>query len=290
MTAFRTSDQVGAKQDLSDIVKEVTPQDTPFVNSLGSRKVNNVVFTWVDKNFAAASSKTMIAEGADVTVTNADGRALRTNYTEIFAKQVEVSDSAEATKQAGMATLAERIVDQVRTIQREKEYVYLNDFAADSTVTSRNTASAQRQIDSSLITSSVGSLAKADIDGILETAYTKGAMVDTVYIHPSLKKVMSTVLTYAPVVREAGQGKVVADAVDIYQSDFGDVNIVKCRHILSTDILFCDSSLWKEAVLIPMTTYTVARTGLAEKRLITTEVGLQNDNKFGNALLRDVTA
>ena len=291
MTIFTNNLQIGKKEDLSDIVKEVAPQDTPFANSLPSRKVMNSLFQWV-QSVPTTAAKAMISEGADVTAGTTDFRAAKTGFTEIFAESVDVSDTVKATEQAGEASLAQRIADKVKLIARQKEVTYLSANAADATFSSRNTAGAFAQIVAGNINDNGGTpraLTKALVDDTLETAYTAGAMVDTLYVPTGQKRLLSSVLTFAAVTREAGQGKVVTDAVDIYQSDFGDVNIVNDRHCLSTAILFADSSMWREAVLVPMNVKMLAATGLSEKRLVNCETGLQHDNFSGSAALTDLS-
>lgn len=291
MTIFTNDLQIGKKQDLSDIVKEVAPQDTPFTNSLGSRKVTNSLFNWTD-SIATTAAKSMISEGADVTAGTTDYRNSRVGYTEIFAEAVDVSDTVAATAQSGDAPLAQRVADKVKLIARQKETVYLSANVADATVASRNTAGAFAQLSAVSINDNGGTpraLTKALVDDTLEIAYGFGAMIDTIYVNHAQKKLLSTVLTYAAVTREAGQAKVVTDAVDIYQSDFGDVNIVKDRFIDATKMLFADSSMWREAVLVPMNIKTLATTGLSQKRLVNCETGLQHDSFRASAALTDLS-
>lgn len=294
MAVYTSGTQVGKKEDLSSIVKDITPNDVPFVKSLSSEKATNRYFQWVDKA-VATGTKPQIAEGADVVDANSNlGRTLRTNYTEIFAEAIEVSTTADATSQAGMATLAERIADKVKLIQRYKEQVFLNGQAADGTEASRNTASAQAQIDATLFyDKNAAAMTKAFLDTALQDAYTAGADIDTVYCVPSMKRKLSTLLTFAAVSREAGQGKVITDSVDIYQSDFGDVNIVIDRHlrdqgVAGSDILLADSSMWVEHVLVPMSVEDIAKTGLSTKKLVHTEVGLKHANFKGSACISEV--
>ena len=291
MAKFTEATQVGKVQDLSRVVKDLTPNDVPFLKSLGSEKAINSLFNWVDKN-VATPNKAAIAEGADLVDSDTNmGRTARLNYTEIFGHAVEVSSTADSTSQAGDSTFAERVADNVALIQREKEQVFLSGQAASSTPSNRTTASAQAQIDASLVTAGAGAaITKAMVDATLEDAYVAGADVDTVYCDPAVKRTLSTVLTFAAVSRDAGQGKVITDSVDIYQSDFGDVNIMIDRHIKAGDVLFADSSMWAEKVLTPMQVEDLAKTGLNKRKLVHTEVGLMHRNFKGSALIENIIA
>lgn len=290
MANYTAATMVGKKSDLSSVVKDLTPLDCPFTKSLGSEKAVNSTFTWVDKNVTLVA-KSAIAEGGTLADTDSNlGRALRTNYTEIFGRAIEISSTAESTEQAGEASLAERIKDNVNMVQRQKESVFLGGQSGSATASNRLTASAQAQIDSSLIDiagtpPTAVAISKTKFDDTLAAAYTAGADIDTVYVDPAMKRALTGVLTFSAVVREAGQGKVVTDSVDIYQSDFGDVNIIMDRYIKKGDLLFVDSSLWVEKTLNPMVVEDLAKVGLSTRKQVSTEVGLKNGNFFGNALM-----
>ena len=44
MAAFTAYDVVGKKEDISDIITNISPTDTPFISSIGSEKVHNTLF------------------------------------------------------------------------------------------------------------------------------------------------------------------------------------------------------------------------------------------------------
>lgn len=288
MAQFKSSAQVGIKQDLSNIVKDITPLDTPFIKSLSSEKAENLQFNWVEKD-VTTGTKAAVSEGADVVDAGTNYRTLKSNYTEIFAIGVEVSDTSATVNQAGGPAYAERVKDAMQQILRQKEQVYLNGQTSSGTITNRKTASLQAQVATALNYDKAGAaMTKAFLDTALQDSYDAGAMIDTVYCKPSMKRTLSTVLTFAPVVREAGTGKVVTDAVDVYQSDFGSVKIVIDRHILAGDIALVDSSMVGDCVLIPMNNQTIARTGLAEKSLVNTECGLKLKSSKGASIIHNV--
>lgn len=288
MAQFKTSAQVGIKQDLSNIVKDITPNDVPFVKSLKGETVVNYQFNWIEKD-VTTGTKAAVAEGADVADAGTNYRTSKSNYTEIFAIGVEVSDTSAAVTQAGGAAYAERVSDAMKQILRQKEQVYLNGQTSSGTISNRKTASLQAQVATALNYDKAGaSMTKAFLDTALQDTYNGGGVVDTVYCEPSMKPKLTTLLTTARVTREAGQGKVITDSVDIYQSDFGDVNIIIDRHILAADIALVDSSCVSDCVLIPMNNKSLAETGLGKKSLINTECGLKLTHSKGASIIHDV--
>lgn len=288
MAQIKTSTQVGRIPAWSKMVKDITPNDVPFVKSLSTESVTGSTFNWVDKSIATGT-KPAVAEGGTPADTAATGRTQRTSYTEIFGDIIDVTYTVEMAEQAGGNAVAELVADKIKRIQRWKEQVFLNGQSGSSTETNRLTKSAQAQIDASLNVDKAGAtMTKAFLDTQLELAYTAGADIDTVYCEPSMKRKLTGLLTFAAVVREAGQGKVVTDSVDIYQSDFGDINIIMDRHILSGDILLADSSMWAACELVPMKVEDLAKTTLATRKMVSTEVGLKHKNYLGSALIHNV--
>lgn len=57
MALFSTYDQVGKKEDVSDIISDITPTDTPFFSMIRSEKVSARTFEWLEDslNFRAAA-------------------------------------------------------------------------------------------------------------------------------------------------------------------------------------------------------------------------------------------
>lgn len=48
MTTYTTYDQVGKKEDVSDIISDITPTDTPFFTMVRSEKVSARTFNWLE--------------------------------------------------------------------------------------------------------------------------------------------------------------------------------------------------------------------------------------------------
>ncbi len=60
MTTYTTYDQVGKKEDVSDIISDITPTDTPFFTMVRSEKVSARTFNWLEDSLAAAANNAAI--------------------------------------------------------------------------------------------------------------------------------------------------------------------------------------------------------------------------------------
>ena len=75
MTQFRTYAAVGLREDLSDIIYNIAPTDTPFMSTIGKTKATAVYHEWQTDSLAAAAANAAV-EGADAsTATLKIGRA-----------------------------------------------------------------------------------------------------------------------------------------------------------------------------------------------------------------------
>jgi hypothetical protein len=83
------------------------------------------------------------------------------------------------------------------------------------------------------------------------------------------------------------KGKLVA-AYDVYVSDFGAIKIVPERQCDAAAYLI-DHDHVSLATLDPLTRSPLAKTGDAEKMLLTWEYGLKMENKDAHAQARDLT-
>lgn len=55
MSTFTTYDIIGMKEDVSDIITDITPTDTPMVSMIKTQKVHNRVYQYQTDTLAAAA-------------------------------------------------------------------------------------------------------------------------------------------------------------------------------------------------------------------------------------------
>ena len=88
------------REDLSDIIYNIAPLDTPFMSGCGKASADNTYFEWQTDTIAAGSANQQV-EGDDA---SADARAVPTrvgNYTQISRYVVQTSGTNEAVNNAG---------------------------------------------------------------------------------------------------------------------------------------------------------------------------------------------
>ena len=65
---FDTYDSIGEREDLSDVIYNIAPTDTPFLSSAAKTKATAVLHEWQTDTLTAASSSNAVIEGDEATL------------------------------------------------------------------------------------------------------------------------------------------------------------------------------------------------------------------------------
>jgi len=126
------------------------------------------------------------------------------------------------------------------------------------------------------------------LQGVIASCWDEGAEPTMVLCGSGVKqKISSTFTGSATKFKNVDDKKVVA-AVDIYVSDFGELQIVPSRFVRSRDVFVLDPSQARVAYLSNTKQKPLARTGHSERRLISAEYGLQVDTEKAHGVIADI--
>ncbi len=311
-----TYDVSTIKEDLQDAMISISPTDTPVMSAIGRRNVDNTYFEWGVVSLAAASISNRVIEGESAPTNDAPTNAVRQgNYTQISDKVVEVSDTANAVNGAGDAqTTAKQIAYKLKELKRDMESMLCDNVAgsAGASGTARSSAglpaflrtNADRgvggadgttsgsgdagYVDAAATDGTQRTITEALLKSVIANCWTEGAEPSVVICGPSQKQTISAFTGNATRFKEAEDSKLNA-AIDVYISDFGELQIVPSRFSRSRDVLVLDPNYARVAYLKPTSQKPLARTGHAERRLISVEFGLQVDNEAAHGVIADVS-
>jgi hypothetical protein len=311
-----TYDVSTIREDLQDALISISPTETPFMTSIGRRDVKNTYFEWATVELAATSTSNVVIEGEAAPGNDAPTNAKRlANYTQISDKVVEVSDTADTVNGAGDAqTVAKQIAYKLRELKRDMEQMLVghnNAAVAGASGTARETASLSAFLtsntdrgaggaDGTLSGTTEGFPNAAATDGtlraltetmlkdVIASCWDAGAEPSVVLCGSGVKqKISSTFTGSATRYRDISDQKIVA-SIDVYVSDFGDVQIVPSRFIRSRDVFVLDPGMARVAYLSNTKQKPLARTGHADRTLISVEFGLQVDTEAAHGVIADI--
>lgn len=310
----QTYQSVGIREDLSDIISNIAPTDTPFTSAIKKGKTKNTYFEWQIDSLAAASADNATVEGDDPANDAAVATTRPGNYVQLLDKVVQVSSTNQAVTAAGRKNeLAYQIVKRGKELKRDLEKMALSENASVAgnattarksggvgawlaTNTSHGTSGAANGFASGIVAApdagTSRTLTEAMLKTAISTAWDEGGDPSTVYVGSSLKEAISAFTGIATQYREntgMKQGTILG-AADVYISDFSEVKVVANRFTPATNVYVVDHSLWSMDYLQSMSIEDLAKTGHSDRKLLSCEVGLCSKNEAGNGGVFDVTA
>jgi hypothetical protein len=291
----KTYDLVGKKEDVEDIIYDISPTDTPFLSSIGTTKAKATVHQWQQDKLDAAAANAVV-EGAVAGTAAATDTTIKTANTQIFKKVVEVSGTSQAIGLYGRADeLARLVAKKGKELKRDIEHAMVGAGQAGTAGngnTARQLTSAQNQIAAATTNSNAGNRAFTEtiLLDVMQKVFTAGGMPNQLQVTPSHSLIVAGFAAASGRTRDFGTQKKVVNAVDLYVSPFGEVAVVPNRFLNANTAMVLDTEYWSRAVLRPMQTVVLAKDGDSDKRMMITELTLVCENDEASGLAKDLTA
>lgn len=129
------------REDLTEILSVLAPEETPALSNLSKKKANAMYTEWTTDSLDGAQN-VPIEEGEDVTTFDDKfaNRARLGNYIQKFRRSFGVSDLQEAVESVGPAKIAQAEAKAIRELKRDVEKAILS--SSVKTVGADGTASA----------------------------------------------------------------------------------------------------------------------------------------------------
>ena len=311
-------DAKGVREDLSNVIYQISPEETPFMSNVGRENVSNTFFEWQTDDLAAAITTNAQIEGDDITSFTAVTATVRLgNYTQISRKDVIIAGTLEAVDKAGRRSeLSYQMAKKSAEIKRDMESTMLANqaAAAGSTSSARksgallaflktNTSEGSGGGDPSYTTipdaartdattTNLRSFSEALLKDVIQKVWTEGGSPSIVMAGPVNKQNLSKMAGIAGQRFNATGAKpsTIIGAADVYVSDFGNVSIVANRFQRERDVFVLDPEYASVAYLRPFQTVELAKTGDAEKRMLLCEWGLKIKNEKAHGAVYDLNS
>ena len=314
---FETYAAKGIRENLSDQIFRISPEETPFISAIGRETCTNTLYEWQNDSLIAASGSNNQIEGNDYTAFSAVVPTSRLgNYAQISAKTLIVTGTQDAVNKAGRKSeLAYQLALRAAELKRDMETTATQNQGAlagsaggasnrktagfesfISTNTSRGAGGVNPALVAGVpITAPVDGTQRAFTETILKAVansiWTQGGKLKMLMLGASQKQVASAFAGIAVNRYQINKPEmgVVIGATDIYVSDFGQLSLVPNRFQRNRSALFVDPEYAALTFLRPFETTPLAKTGDAEKRLITVEWGLKIYHEAGHGNAADLT-
>lgn len=111
------------REDLSDVIRNISPTETPFLSNIGRRKAKSNYVEWLGDTLAAATANAQI-DGDELAGTALGGAERFGNYCQISWKVMVVSRRAEKLTKAGRKSeVAYQMAKSGKELKRDMEYI-----------------------------------------------------------------------------------------------------------------------------------------------------------------------
>lgn len=314
---FQTHQAIGNREDLEDIIYDISPTETPFVTMVSKGKAKATFHEWQTDSLDAAGANSAV-EGDDATTNTATPTVRLRNYCQILTKVARVSGTQDAVDKAGRdSELAYQVRKRMEELKRDLEYAVVRNQASSAGNGSTQPAR-MAGVESWLATNkqsvgqgtnqttpgyssgtvasptdstAAGTLTESALKTVIQSVWAAGGDPKVLMVGPATKSKISSGFTgIATRFRDVPAGKQaqVVSGVDLYVSDFGTHRIVPNRFMRDQNILVLDMEYWQLAQLRPLKKFDLAKTGDSERKQLLMEVTLVARNEKASGKVCDI--
>ena len=312
---FDSYDVKGIREDLENVIYDISPEETPFYSSLKKVKASNTYHEWQTDALRSSAANAHI-EGDDTTGEARTATTRLGNYTQIFKNAVIIPDTDEGLDKAGRAAEMAYQVLKIAKEQKldiEKALFDNNAYVAGDASTARELAGVPAYLKTNVANVGTGGAAptgavpgatartdgthtvftQADFDTVMQAIWEAGGKPDTVYLSAFQ---MNKALGFTGMNNQrstigaaVGGTNAVVNAVDVYVTPWGTVDFVPTRENRGRDVFIMQSDMFGVGVLRPTKNTELAKTGDSTKRQVLTELTLISKNEKASGAVYDCT-
>ena len=304
---FDTYDSIGEREDLSDVIYNISPTDTPFLSSAAKTQATAVLHEWQTDSLAAAVTNNQVIEGDDATAEAISATTRLSNSCQIMDKVIAITGTQEAVDKAGRASeIAYQIAKKAKELKRDLEAsLTSNNAEVTGSATAARVAGGLRSwvatndvMGTSGTSGGAGNTAATNgtqrafteslLKTVIKSVWNAGGNPTMIMVGPFNKQKLSG-FTGNSTRFDAGADATLYTSVDVYASDFGQMQVVPNRFSRDRDAWVLDMDYWGVAFLRDFTMHELSKTGDSEKRQLLLEATLESRNEAASGCVADLT-
>jgi hypothetical protein len=295
MSQYTSYDTVGEKEDVSDIISNISPTKTPFTTMTSKETVHNTTFEWQEDSLRDVAANAQV-EGFTASAAARTPTTLVNNVTQILEDTYEVSNTADAVSHYGRRTESGyEGAKAAQALKLDLEHAFVGTeqtkVSPANNLTARVFAGVQAQIHSDMI-ELMGSdtpMTEAKFLDAMEAAYGEGAEPTVAMVTPKRTRTIADYATASGRERDFGSSKKLVNVVDVMVTPFGEVKVVINRLLHDDWNLILDPDMWKRVVLKgrDWARTKLAVTGDRTAYMIVGEFSLKHKNQRGSAAVHE---
>jgi len=291
-TLFTTYAAAGLREDLIDLITNISPTETPMLTRFSKVKANARYHEWQTDSLATAAVNKVV-EGADTDSPALTATTRTGNYTQISEKVWRVTDTMEAVDKAGRSSeFAYQMAKKMKELARDMEVTLISGTGNSGGASTARELKGVLSWISTTNTTGTGTGSEALTETMyndnLQAIYNQGGRPNVTYTGGSQKRKISSFTASNTRFINADEKALVA-SVDVYDSDFGRMQIILDRHMPSDTIVNLQEDLWRVAFLRPVKYKELPDLGGGPKGKVDAEYTLESLNEAGSGKITQLS-
>lgn len=304
---------IGNAEDVSDEIYRIDPTDTIFMTKAEKTQATAVVHEWQTQALASVDTANAVLEGDDAVTDAATPTVRLTNVCQISDKVARVSGTQQWVEHYGRDDeLAYQEMLKGLELKRDMESILIGTNQAKNTGgagTARKVASLLSWIGTNDDFGGGSGASPTSLDGtatrtdgtqrafieaqlktVLQSCWSNGGKPETIVLGGFNKQQFSTFTGRATPMEDTKAKKIVA-SVNVYDSDFGMLDVYPSYFCRTRDCLVLQMDMWgiafgkgRKMVSIPL-----AVTGDSKRRQMLSEYTLESRNEKASGGVFDLT-
>lgn len=279
--ASNTYDAVGNKDDVSEIITNIAPDETPLYSRIGRTKATAVTHEWLEDTLGEAEDNKN-EEGYTYSTVNAEPRTRLSNYTQIMHRGVHVTDTQEAVLKYGLRSeMAYQMAKKLKELAFDCEQALLT----QDTKTIGSMIPPVPRVFGGLpywivtnVLSNGGTPRALTFDLInnaLEQVWSVGGKPSILLVSPRNKRVISTFTAGNTKYMDGNKTKKLTQVISVLETDFGVMQCMTDRFMPNNIVYGLSPEYLKKAFLRPFKTFDLPKINDMGRRAINGEWTLE---------------
>lgn len=271
--SYHTYQTLQNAPDVSNAVANVSPTDTPLFSMAPTTIATARLKENVVESLADADEGNALAEGGTFTNDAIKTRTIESNWTQIFRKVIEVTATQEAVNHYGgiKSEMQHQVKNAFLELARDVEKAFIiGTSASGASATASSLSGVIEKVTTNTLTASSASALWTGtsssnyntyedlLNDLFQTMDETGQRPDTVLVGGTQKRRISKLSTNITRNVDA-EKKTQILAINVYDSDFGSMNIIYDRYVPATNILAIKKDMWRTAYLRRFKQETLAK-------------------------------
>ena len=247
--ASNTYAAVGNKEDVSDIITNIAPYDTPLYSRMGKTRATQVNHEWLEDDLGTAEENAN-EEGYTYSTVAAEPRQRLNNFTQIMHRGVHVTDTQEAVLHYGLRSeIAYQMAKKLKELAFDCEKAVIEQDTKDPgswTGVNNATATTPRRFGGLpywIITNVLSNnnaprgLTFDLINNALEQTWNAGGKPSILLVSPRNKRVISTFTAGHTKYMNGNDTRKLTQMISVLETDFGTLQCMTDR-FMPNDVVY----------------------------------------------------